>query len=195
MLLISPSLRSRPNSLHPSWSLMTFDPCAILRSAGLFFLAIPRALGSQKWRKLSASGTMLVCAVWRMFVCVGGCVSVPASDLYAWTSCKFSYGCIWVRRKCCTTLIIYDPFSTRERLNYLLSVWCKPSWFALIPSVHVQRLWLGWCIVLDSEAVTVTSGQQGFADSFISVCVPLLSSSDVLSQQQDTPEVTGALQV
>lgn len=166
-------------TLCPSWSLMTFDPCAILRSAGLFFLAIPSALGSQKWRKLSASGTKLVCAVWRMFVyvcvCVGGCASVPASDLYAWTSCKFSYGCIRVCRKCCTTLIIYDPFSTRERLNYLLSVWCKLSWFALIPSVRVQRLWLG--IVLDSKAVTVTSGQQGFADSFISVCVPLLSSS------------------
>lgn len=85
-----------------------------------------------------------------MFVCVGGCASVPASALYVCTSCKFCYGCIWVRRKCCTTLIIYDPFSTRERLNYLLSMWCKPSWFALIESVRVQRLWLGWC-VLDKQ--------------------------------------------
>lgn len=128
-------------------------------------------------------------------VCVGRCASVPASDLYGRTSCKFCYGCIWVHRKCCTTLIIYDLFSTRERLNYLLSMWCKPSWFTLIPSVRVQRLCLGWC-VLDKEALTVTSGQQGFTDSFISVCVPLLSSSEALSQQQQgTPEVTGALQV
>lgn len=47
-----------------------------------------------------------------------------------------------------------------------------------------------------SEDVTVTSGQQGFADSFISVCVPLLSSSEIFSQQQQgTLVVTGALKV
>ncbi len=87
-------------------------------------------------------------------------------------------------------------FPQGRKLNYLLSVWCKPSWFALIPIrpcpeavtrlVHSLR---------QRKLVTVTSGQQGFADSFISVCVPLLSSSEVLSQQQGTPEVTGALQV
>lgn len=47
-----------------------------------------------------------------------------------------------------------------------------------------------------SEDVTVTSGQQGFADSFISVCVPLLSSLEIFSQQQQgTLVVTGALKV
>lgn len=154
---LSPRLSPSQLELRDLW------PVRYLALSQRVFLGFARAVEKIEW-------TELVCTVWTVFVCLGVCICVSFA---VWM-------CMGAQEVLCHSDNLWF-LSTREKLNYLPSMRYKPP-VCFDPSVSVYGLWLGWRL-LDGKAVHI-SGQRGSADSFILVLVPLLSFSEVPSEQQ-----------